>query len=91
VIETAIGRERLYFRASNGVRCRTAYRVVRSYFRRGPEECVGSGCFISLPSHWQCSTASGTVTKRDGTVASCYRNHRRRRILTSRFRNKGFA
>jgi hypothetical protein len=88
-VSTATGRLELYFRTRH-TGCMRARQVVRGYFRRVPEECSGSGCFITLPSRWRCHTAPGAVTEADGTVAQCSRDHGRLRILTSRFAYRGF-
>jgi hypothetical protein len=88
-VATATGRLELYFRTRH-TGCVRAKQVVRGYFRRVARECSGSGCFITLPSRWRCHTAPGAVTEADGPGAQCSREHGRRRILTSRFADKGF-
>lgn len=88
-VMTAAGPLKLYFRTRR-TPCGTARRVIRAYFARTPAQCVGAGCFISLPSGWRCHTAPGAVTERDGSVADCSSDGGARRILTSRFRSRGF-
>jgi hypothetical protein len=89
-VRTAIGKLKLYFRVRGDVGCDEAKRVVRSYFSRTPSQCIGSGCFIHLPSGWDCHAAPGEVTRREGTVADCSSDHGARRILTSKCRHRGF-
>jgi hypothetical protein len=88
VIKTALGPTRLYFKATRGVRCRTAHRVIRRYFSMPEGSCKGSGCFIRLPSGWECMTAPASVEVKYGEVTRC--SKRGRWILTSRYPNRGF-
>jgi hypothetical protein len=88
-VNTAIGRLKLYFRTHRAP-CGVAHRIVRAYFEHPPAECIGSGCFIHFPSGWNCHSAPAAVERRDGTVTDCSRDHGARRILTSRFRDRGF-
>lgn len=88
VISTVVGPKRLYFKATPGVSCQTAYRMIRTYFQRAKKGlCSGSGCVMHLRG-WECHTAPGGVEVRYGTVTSCS-NHRRW-ILTSRYPRRGF-
>ena len=89
-ISTAIGHERLYFRVQGPVGCGEAKKTIKSYFSRGPDECIGSGCFIHLPSGWSCSTASGDVTQSTGRVTTCSSAHGQKKIFTSLHKRRGF-
>ncbi len=89
LVSTVTERVELYFRTRHTA-CGVAKRVVQQYFHRAPDECVGSGCFITLPSRWRCHAAPGAVSEKDGPVTQCSREHGRQRILTSRFAHRGF-
>jgi hypothetical protein len=89
-VETKIGPMTLYFQVKGPVRCREARRVVRSYFHQPGSACIGSGCFIHLPSAWNCRAAPAAVTQQQGSVTACGRNHGFERIATSRFPARGF-
>ncbi len=61
VVGTVVGPRRLYFKATPGVRCRTAHRLIRTYFHRAKKGlCVGSGCFIYIRG-WECHSAPAAV------------------------------
>jgi hypothetical protein len=88
VIGTVVGPRRLYFKATPGVRCRTAHRLIRTYFQQAKRGlCLGSGCFIEVRG-WECHSAPAAVEVKYGSATSCS-NHGRW-ILTSRYRRRGF-
>jgi hypothetical protein len=73
VIKTATGPTRMRFALHGRVSCATAHRTLVNYFARVPDQCLGSGCFIRLPSGWSCATASGEVTHQTGEMTVCER------------------
>lgn len=89
-VQTKIGPMRLYFRVQGPVRCAEARATIRRYFRQPGSECLGSGCFIHLPSGWNCISSPGEVTAHEGSVTRCSRHHGLERISTSRFPHRGF-
>lgn len=74
VVHTAIGPTRMRFVLHGRVTCATAHRVVRNYFAEGVAKCQGSGCWITLPSGWQCETSSGETTRQTGHITTCARD-----------------
>ncbi len=80
MIKTATGPTRMRFVLHGPVGCATAHSTLVSYFARVPDQCLGSGCFIKLPTGWNCETAPGEVTRETGEITTC--RHRRATIKT---------
>lgn len=74
-IKTATGPTRMRFVLHGPVSCAAAHRTLVSYFARVPDECLGSGCYIKLPTGWSCETAPGEVTRETGEITTCERRH----------------